>query len=262
MQCYMLLLYLVEHEVVQIKYLIVSCIQSQVVPGFGHGVLRKTDPRYSCQREFALKHLPEDPLFQLVSLSESNCIYFLGFNNLKCDVLLQVSKLYEVVPPILTELGKVMWYPIDRVLHSCSNIIVMNNIICPMYSQVKNPWPNVDAHSGVLLNYFGLSEARYEIILSCGLSNLCMRHVLNIIFLTGQVLHSLVWCLKEHGDRISGLLLHPPLLNSYILVLLSAYSWRLSMIQLIWDRALGLPLERPKSVTMDWLENYCKNMAA
>merc|ERR1712001_815895 len=27
----------------------------QVVPGFGHAVLRKTDPRYTCQREFALK---------------------------------------------------------------------------------------------------------------------------------------------------------------------------------------------------------------
>ncbi|XVE86226.1 hypothetical protein DITRI_Ditri18aG0018400 [Diplodiscus trichospermus] len=79
----------------------------KVVPGFGHGVLRKTDPRYTCQREFALKHLPDDLLFQLV------------------------SKLYEVVPPILTELGK-----------------------------VKNPWPNVDAHSGVLLNHFGLTEAR------------------------------------------------------------------------------------------------------
>ena len=43
----------------------------QVVPGYGHGVLRKTDPRYTCQREFALKHLPNDPLFQLV------IIYFL-----------------------------------------------------------------------------------------------------------------------------------------------------------------------------------------
>jgi citrate synthase len=127
----------------------------KVVPGFGHGVLRKTDPRYSCQREFALKHLPEDPLFQLV------------------------SKLYEVVPPILTELGK-----------------------------VKNPWPNVDAHSGVLLNHFGLSEARYYTVLF-GVS------------------------------RSMGI-----------------------GSQLIWDRALGLPLERPKSVTMEWLENYCKNKAA
>ncbi|KAJ6817794.1 citrate synthase 4, mitochondrial-like [Iris pallida] len=124
---------------------------AKVVPGFGHGVLRKTDPRYTCQREFALKHLPNDPLFQLV------------------------SKLYEVVPPILTELGK-----------------------------VKNPWPNVDAHSGVLLNYYGLSEARYYTVLF-------------------GVSRSIGIC-----------------------------------SQLIWDRALGLPLERPKSVTMEWLENYCK----
>ncbi|XP_022150051.1 citrate synthase, mitochondrial [Momordica charantia] len=126
----------------------------KVVPGFGHGVLRKTDPRYTCQREFALKHLPDDPLFQLV------------------------SKLYEVVPPILTELGK-----------------------------VKNPWPNVDAHSGVLLNYFGLTEARYFTVLF-------------------GVSRSLGIC-----------------------------------SQLIWDRALGLPLERPKSVTLKWLENFCKKAA-
>merc|ERR1719450_1958895 len=26
----------------------------RVVPGYGHAVLRKTDPRYTCQREFAL----------------------------------------------------------------------------------------------------------------------------------------------------------------------------------------------------------------
>ena len=70
----------------------------QVVPGFGHAVLRKTDPRYMCQREFAQKHLPDDPLFKLV------------------------SQLYEVAPKVLTEHGK-----------------------------TKNPWPNVDAHSGVLL---------------------------------------------------------------------------------------------------------------
>ncbi|CAN1324374.1 Citrate synthase, mitochondrial [Linum perenne] len=123
----------------------------KVVPGFGHGVLRKTDPRYMCQREFAMKHLPDDPLFQLV------------------------SKLYDVVPPILTQLGK-----------------------------VKNPWPNVDAHSGVLLNYYGLTEARYYTVLF-------------------GVSRSIGIC-----------------------------------SQLIWDRALGLALERPKSVTMDWFESRCK----
>lgn len=70
----------------------------QVVPGYGHAVLRKTDPRYTCQREFALKHLPKDPMFKLV------------------------AQLYKIVPNVLLEQGK-----------------------------AKNPWPNVDAHSGVLL---------------------------------------------------------------------------------------------------------------
>lgn len=82
-----------------LKAFILKTLQSgQVVPGYGHAVLRKTDPRYTCQREFALKHLPNDPLFKLV------------------------SQVFEVVPPVLDSLGK-----------------------------VKNPWPNVDAHSGVLL---------------------------------------------------------------------------------------------------------------
>lgn len=68
------------------------------MPGYGHAVLRKTDPRYTCQREFALKHLPSDPMFKLV------------------------AQLYKIVPNVLVEQGK-----------------------------AKNPWPNVDAHSGVLL---------------------------------------------------------------------------------------------------------------
>lgn len=28
----------------------------------------------------------------------------------------------------------------------------------PLHLQVKNPWPNVDAHSGVLLQYYGITE--------------------------------------------------------------------------------------------------------
>jgi hypothetical protein len=97
----------------------------------------------------------------------SNCIYFLEFNNFKNNIPLQVSKLYEVVPPILTELGKVMWYQID---HNFSLLWFQptgyEHHSLPMFSQVKNPWPNVDAHSGVLLNHFGLSEARYVYALS------------------------------------------------------------------------------------------------
>ena len=33
-------------------------LKTGVIPGYGHAVLRKTDPRYTCQREFALKHMP------------------------------------------------------------------------------------------------------------------------------------------------------------------------------------------------------------
>lgn len=79
----------------------------QVVPGYGHAVLRKTDPRYECQREFALKHLPNDSMFKLV------------------------STLYKLTPDILLEQGK-----------------------------AKNPWPNVDAHSGVLLQVSWLERKR------------------------------------------------------------------------------------------------------
>jgi len=119
----------------------------QVIPGFGHAVLRKTDPRYMAQREFAQKHLPDFPLFKLV------------------------SQLFEVVPAVLKEHGK-----------------------------TKNPFPNVDAHSGVLLQYYGFTEQNYYTVLF-GVS------------------------------RALGVL-----------------------PSLVWDRALGLPLERPKSVTSEWIK--------
>merc|ERR1712139_142659 len=126
----------------------------KVIPGYGHAVLRKTDPRYTCQREFALKHLPNDKLFQLV------------------------SNLYEVVPGILTETGK-----------------------------VKNPWPNVDAHSGCLLQHFGMKEMNYYTVMF-GVS------------------------------RALGV-----------------------MASLIWDRALGLPLERPKSYSTESLKKLAEKSA-
>lgn len=31
--------------------------------------------------------------------------------------------------------------------------------------QVKNPWPNVDAHSGVLLQYYGITEDTFYTVL-------------------------------------------------------------------------------------------------
>jgi citrate synthase len=127
----------------------------QVVPGYGHAVLRKTDPRYTAQREFCLKHMPEDPLFKYVDL------------------------LLKVVPPVLLEQGK-----------------------------AKDPWPNVDAQSGVIQWYYGIKEYDYY----------------TVLFAVGRALG--VVC------------------------------------NIIWDRALGYPIERPKSVTTAMLEDAAKAAAA
>lgn len=54
----------------------------QVIPGYGHAVLRKTDPRYTAQREFCLKYMKDDELFKFV------------------------DQLYRIVPGVLLEQGK------------------------------------------------------------------------------------------------------------------------------------------------------------
>ena len=121
----------------------------KVIPGYGHAVLKQTDPRYTCQREFALKHMPDDRLFKIV------------------------ETIYQVMPGVLTEHGK-----------------------------TKNPYPNVDSHSGFLLWYYDFKQYQYYTVLF-GVS------------------------------RAMG-----------------------ALAQLFWDRALGLPLERPKSVTSEWIEGF------
>ena len=118
-----------------------------VIPGFGHAVLRKTDPRYAAQRKFCLSHLPNDPIFKYVDI------------------------LYKVVPPILEKHG-----------------------------HAKNPWPNVDAQSGVIQWHYGIKE--YEFY--------------TVLFGIGRAI------------GISS--------------------------NIVWDRALGYPIERPKSLTTDMLE--------
>ncbi len=119
----------------------------QVIPGYGHAVLRKTDPRYMAQREFSLKHLSDDPIFAYVDI------------------------LYQVVPDILREHGK-----------------------------AKNPWPNVDAQSGVIQWHYGVQEYDFY----------------TVLFGIGRSLGVLS--------------------------------------NIIWDRGLGYPIERPKSVTTAMLE--------
>jgi citrate synthase len=129
------------------KYVRDTLDSGQVIPGYGHAVLRRTDPRYAAQREFALKHMPDDPLFKVV------------------------SALYDVVPPILEEYGK-----------------------------AKNPWPNVDAHSGVIQWHYGIRDYDYY----------------TVMFGVGRALGVLA--------------------------------------NIIWDRAVGQSIERPKSLTTAMLE--------
>lgn len=87
------------------------------------------------------------------------------------ELIETVWKIFDTVPPMLQALGK-----------------------------VKNPWPNVDAHSGALLVHYGFTEYSFYTVLF-GVS-------------------------RALGVLAAG----------------------------IWSRALGMPLERPKSVTSDWIK--------
>jgi len=119
----------------------------KVIPGFGHAVLRNTDPRYTLEHEFAKKNLPNDPVFKLA------------------DACLQA------IPPVLKASGK-----------------------------AKNPFPNVDALSGTILQHYGMKEADfYTVVFSV--------------------------------SRAIGV-----------------------MAQIVSARLLGLPIERPNSVTVEFLE--------
>jgi citrate synthase len=65
----------------------------QVISGYGHAVLRKTDPRFLAQLEFGRKYFPESPIFKLA------------------------STLYDVVPNVLMEAGKAKnpWPNVDAI---------------------------------------------------------------------------------------------------------------------------------------------------
>ena len=54
----------------------------RVIPGYGHAVLRVTDPRFSAFREFGLKYCGDDEVFQIV------------------------DKLFNIIPGVLKEHGK------------------------------------------------------------------------------------------------------------------------------------------------------------
>jgi citrate synthase len=54
----------------------------RVVPGYGHAVLRDTDPRFTAFHAFGMKHFPDDPVFKTVAVG------------------------FDVIPKVLQEHGK------------------------------------------------------------------------------------------------------------------------------------------------------------
>ena len=140
-----------DDEMIQ-QYIHKTLEEGRVVPGYGHAVLRRPDPRFIAQKRFAERNIKESKLIDII------------------------WKLYEYVPPILMGLGK-----------------------------VKNPWPNVDAHSGALLVHYGFKEYDYY----------------TVLFGVGRALGVLAAS--------------------------------------IWSRALGFPLERPKSLTTEWVKEFIRN---
>jgi len=73
----------------------------QVIPGYGHAVLRKTDPRYEAQRDFCLKHLPDDPIFKYVD-SLYKVVRTMEFVSMISILYFSVSVVLLVFYPILS----------------------------------------------------------------------------------------------------------------------------------------------------------------
>ena len=96
-------------------YIKKTLADGKVVPGYGHAVLRKTDPRFVAQQDFYNRYIKPK-----------------GKDDL-CEI---VQMIYKVAPQILENTGK-----------------------------IKNPWPNVDAHSGVLLTHYGIVEHEFYTVL-------------------------------------------------------------------------------------------------
>ena len=134
------------------EYVRETLSSGRVIPGYGHAVLRVTDPRFTAFIDYGKKALSHDPYFQVV------------------------EKLFDIVPKVLMEQGK-----------------------------AKDPWPNVDAASGSILYHFGMVEMEYYTVLF-------------------GVSRSLGLC-----------------------------------SQMVTDRIMGLPITRPKSVTLDWLVKTVQN---
>ena len=55
--------------------------------------------------------------------------------------------------------------PNDPMFQLVSQVYKIAPKVLEQHGKTKNPFPNVDAHSGVLLQYYGLTEANYYTVL-------------------------------------------------------------------------------------------------
>ena len=63
------------------SYIRAQLLRGGLIPGYGHAVLRVTDPRFTAQLEFGKKFLPNDHLFQLVKMVYEIAPSVLGENS-------------------------------------------------------------------------------------------------------------------------------------------------------------------------------------
>jgi len=72
----------------------------QVIPGYGHAVLRATDPRYASFLKFGKKHCMDDPIFQIVE----------RLFNVVPTVLKQIEKISNPWPNVDAGSGSLLYY--------------------------------------------------------------------------------------------------------------------------------------------------------
>lgn len=72
----------------------------KVIPGYGHGVLRVTDPRFECFYAFGKKHCPNDPVFKTVTTV---------FETVP-DVLMNIKKIKNPWPNVDAVSGSLLYH--------------------------------------------------------------------------------------------------------------------------------------------------------
>ncbi|KAG6911475.1 hypothetical protein DXG01_014549 [Tephrocybe rancida] len=187
------------------EYLWKTLKSGQVVPGYGHGVLRNPDPRFIALQEFCdtRPDLQNSPIIQLV-----NKVGLFIYNTKTRGS--EFSSL-DVRSCSRCSEGARQGRENIRSVHMGFNL--------SMQFQTKNPYPNVDATSGCVLYHYGFREFKVSCyLIDEGLAE--VKQYYTVIFGVSRALGALT--------------------------------------QLVWARALGLPLERPKSYSIAALEKLAK----